>query len=89
MILDILIGIIAATLTTSSFVPQLIKAYRSKRLDDISPYLMLLFSTGALLWLLYGMYRNDHVIIISNILALILNLTLLYMRVRYATKSGI
>ncbi len=89
MILDTLIGIIAATLTTSSFVPQLIKAYRSKRLDDISPYLMLLFSTGALLWLLYGMYRNDPVIIIANILALILNLTLLYMRVRYATKSSI
>lgn len=87
MILDTLIGIIAATLTTSSFVPQLIKAYRSKRLDDISPYLMLLFSTGALLWLLYGMYRNDHVIIIANILALILNLTLLYMRVMYAKSS--
>ncbi len=87
MILDTLIGIIAATLTTSSFVPQLIKAYRSKRLDDISPYLMLLFSTGALLWLLYGMYRSDHVIIIANILALILNLTLLYMRVMYAKSS--
>lgn len=89
MILDTLIGIMAAILTTSSFIPQLIKAYRSKRLNDISPYLMLLFSTGALLWLLYGMYRNDHVIIIANILALILNLTLLYMRVRYATKSSI
>ncbi len=87
MILDTIIGIIAATLTTSSFIPQLIKAYRSKRLDDVSPYLMLLFSNGALLWLLYGIYRNDPVIITSNIFALILNLILLYMRVRYSNEK--
>jgi len=48
MILDTVIGIIAATLTTSSFIPQLIRAYRSKRIEDVSPYLMLLFSSGAL-----------------------------------------
>jgi|LJSS01.1.fsa_nt_gb MtN3 and saliva related transmembrane protein len=88
MILDTVIGIIAATLTTSSFIPQLIRAYRSKRIEDVSPYLMLLFSSGALLWLLYGMYRNDAIIITANIFALAFNIILLYMRVRYVAKGN-
>jgi len=85
MILDTVIGIVAATLTTSSFIPQLIRAYRSKRIEDVSPYL---FSSGALLWLLYGMYRNDAIIITANIFALAFNIILLYMRVRYVEKGN-
>jgi MtN3 and saliva related transmembrane protein len=51
---DSLIGICAAFLTTLSFVPQIIKAHHTRRMKDVSRYLMILFTTGSILWIIYG-----------------------------------
>lgn len=84
MLIDTMIGMIAAVLTTSSFIPQIFKAYKRKRLDDLSPYLMLLFIAGASMWLIYGIFREDAIIVVANVLALAFNSTLLLMKVMYA-----
>ncbi|MCS6767260.1 MAG: lipid-A-disaccharide synthase N-terminal domain-containing protein [Candidatus Nitrosocaldus sp.] len=83
---DTIIGMIAAVLTTSSFIPQIFKAYRSKSMDDVSPYLMLLFIAGASMWLVYGIFKADPVIIVANILALAFNMTLLLMKLIYSRR---
>src|ERR1700693_4194964 len=51
---DSIIGISAAFLTTLSFLPQIVKAYRTRRMKDVSRYLMILFTTGSILWIIYG-----------------------------------
>lgn len=84
--IDTMIGMIAAVLTTSSFIPQIFKAYRSKRLDDLSPYLMLLFIAGASMWFIYGVFKADIIIVVANMLALAFNSTLLIMKVVYANR---
>ncbi|MEM4350286.1 MAG: SemiSWEET transporter [Candidatus Nitrosocaldus sp.] len=84
LLIDTMIGMIAAILTTSSFIPQIFKAYKRKRLDDLSPYLMLLFIAGASMWLIYGLFKVDAIIVVANVLALAFNLTLLLMKVMYA-----
>lgn len=84
MLIDTMIGMIAAVLTTSSFIPQIFKAYKRKRLDDLSPYLMLLFIAGASMWLIYGIFKADAIIVAANVLALAFNSTLLLMKVMYA-----
>lgn len=89
MLIDTMIGMIAAVLTTSSFIPQIFKAYRSKRLDDLSPYLMLLFISGASMWLIYGIFKADPIIVVANVFALAFNLTLLLMKFMYASKKAI
>lgn len=81
------IGVIAATLTTSSFLPQMIKAYRTKSMGDVSPYLMAVFGTGTMFWLAYGVFKNDWVIIGANALGTAFNMTLLYMKFAYKKKS--
>jgi MtN3 and saliva related transmembrane protein len=81
-----LIGSLAATLTTGSFVPQMVKAYRTKKMGDVSPYLMALFASGTTLWLAYGIFKADWVIIIANALGTAFNLILLYMK--YVYKSS-
>ena len=53
-ILTSLIGFIAATLTTIAFLPQVIKVWKSRSAKDISLGMYFLFSTGVLLWLIYG-----------------------------------
>jgi MtN3 and saliva related transmembrane protein len=56
---DSLIGISAALLTTLSFLPQIVKAYRTRRMKDVSRYLMILFTTGSILWIIYGIIHDD------------------------------
>lgn len=81
------VGSMAAALTTGSFVPQLIRAYRTKKMQDVSPYLMALFASGTTLWLAYGVFREDWVIIGANATGTSLNLALLYMKRLYRRSS--
>jgi MtN3 and saliva related transmembrane protein len=81
------VGSLAAALTTGSFVPQLVRALRTKRMHDVSPYLMALFASGTTLWLAYGIFREDWVIIGANTTGTALNLALLYLKYHYRRSS--
>ncbi len=83
-----MIGVAAAALTTSSFLPQIVKAYRTKSMEDVSRYLMSMFATGTVLWMVYGIFKGDLVIIGANATATAFNIILLYMKVAYGTKSA-
>jgi MtN3 and saliva related transmembrane protein len=82
-----IIGGAAASLTTSSFLPQIIKAYRTKNMEDVSQYLMSFFATGTVLWIIYGTFKNDVVIIAANAIAAAFNIVLLYMKFTYGRRS--
>ena len=75
-----LVGSAAACLTTISFLPQIVKGYQTKKMHDVSPYLMALYASGTTLWLAYGIFKDDWVIIIANALGTAFNLLLLYMK---------
>ncbi len=80
------IGVAAAAFTTSSFVPQIIRAFRTKSMRDVSRYLMLFFSTGTVLWMAYGIFKSDPVIIGANGVATGLNAVLLIMKFNFGRK---
>jgi MtN3 and saliva related transmembrane protein len=72
-----LIGFLAATLTTVSFVPQVIKIWKTNDTEAISLEMFLLFSLGVIVWLIYGILRNDIVIILANVITLSMSLYIL------------
>ncbi len=78
-----LIGIIAGILVLSSFIPQLHKAYKTKRMLDVSIYLMTLIASGMFLWVIYGIIRKDPVIIGTNAAGFILNIILMTLKLKY------
>lgn len=82
-----IIGVVAAGLTTSSFLPQILKAYRTKSMEDVSRYLMSFFATGTLIWMIYGIFRDDWVIVGANATASAFNVILLYMKFAYRKKT--
>jgi MtN3 and saliva related transmembrane protein len=61
-----LIGAVAGTLTTIAFVPQVLKTWRTKRADDVSMGMLLLFTTGVLLWMIYGLMTGAVPVIAAN-----------------------
>ena len=81
-----IVGIVAACLTSFGFVPQVRKIWVTKRVQDVSPMTMFQLGAGNSLWLLYGVFRDDWVIIGANIIAIsifIVGLFLFYLyRVR-------
>ncbi|HIH06797.1 MAG TPA: hypothetical protein HA236_00825 [Candidatus Nitrosotenuis sp.] len=79
-----ILGIIAAALVTSSFIPQIVRGYRTKHLDDVSYWLMITICIGMSLWIGYGIIKNDFVIIGANISTIILNMILVVMKFRYS-----
>lgn len=81
-----LLGIAAGSLTTVAFVPQVVKTWRTKSGDDISTGMFLLFATGVVLWLLYGVALQAAPIVIANSITLILALAIIVLKVRYRNR---
>lgn len=81
-LIDIL-GFVAATLTTTAFLPQLIKTWKTKSAGDVSLEMLIIFCTGVFLWLLYGVYIQSWPVIAANFMTLIFNLLILSLKIRY------
>lgn len=78
-----ILGTVAGALTTVSFVPQVVKIWKSKSAGDISFGMFSLFSTGILLWLIYGILIGARPIIVANSITLLLALAIVAMKIRY------
>jgi len=77
------LGLIAAVCSTFSFLPQVIKVWRTRSTQDISREMFLLIVTGAVLWLAYGLIRQDIPLIAADFASLFFASTILYFKVRY------
>lgn len=72
-----IVGIIAAILTTAAFIPQVYKTWRSKLVDELSMGMYLVFLTGVVCWLIYGVLIHSFAIILANSVTGILVITLI------------
>ncbi len=77
------LGLLAGVLTTLSFLPQVIKAWKSRSTRDISLGMFLMFCTGVLLWIIYGILVADAPVIAANVLTFLLAATILILKLRY------
>ncbi|MEJ2361151.1 MAG: SemiSWEET transporter [Gammaproteobacteria bacterium] len=75
-------GTLAGTFTTIAFIPQVVKAWTSKSTRDISLWMFLLFSSGVLLWLIYGVLLHAMPIIAANGITLSLSASILVMKLK-------
>ncbi len=81
-----LIGYVAAVLTTTAFVPQVLHTWRTRSVDDVSLGMYLAFTTGIGLWLVYGVLDNAWPLILANSLTFALALSILAMKIRYGSR---
>ena len=78
-----LIGLAAATFTTVAFVPQALKAWRTRSTKDVSLSMFVLMVTGIVLWLSYGVLLGDLPLIVANVAALGLAAAILACKLRF------
>jgi len=77
-----IIGIIAASLTTSGFIPQVYKIYKEKNAKGVSLTMYLILFVGVLLWLVYGILIGSLSIIIANSVTALLQLCVIIYKLK-------
>jgi MtN3 and saliva related transmembrane protein len=78
-----IIGFVAAVFTTSGFLPQVYKIFRTKSTKDISFAMYMVLAIGTLLWLLYGIMIKELPIIVANSISLSLISAIIVLKVKY------
>ncbi|MEL7540612.1 MAG: SemiSWEET transporter [Pseudomonadota bacterium] len=77
-----MIGLVAAMLTTISFLPQTLMVLRTGRTDGISLCMYALFTAGVAGWLAYGLLVGSLPVILANAITLALAATILALKLR-------
>lgn len=82
-----ILGLVAASLTTGSFLPQAILAIKTRNTDGISLAMYALFTTGVALWFVYGIMVVSWPVIIANFITFLLAASILTLKLRNEAKS--
>ncbi|WP_026836592.1 SemiSWEET family sugar transporter [Gillisia sp. JM1] len=78
-----IIGLAAGLCTTVAVIPQIKKAWETKKVEDVSPTMFSILIVGIFLWVVYGVLKNDIPIIATNSISLTLNGIMLYLMLKY------
>ena len=78
-----ILGLVAGTITSITFLPQVIKIWKTKSAKDLSLMMLLLLMLGVILWLAYGLLVMDAAIIYTNSMVLAMSLIMLYFKLRF------
>lgn len=79
-------GLIASLTASIGFLPQVIKTWRTKKTRDISPYMIILWATSAISWMIYGLPKKDIYIVGTNAFIFALTVILLTFKLKYKKK---
>lgn len=81
-----IIGFVAAILTTSAFLPQVYKTWKTKDVSGLSLPMLLIFFAGIIGWLVYGYFINSPSMIMANAITLVSAFLLIYFKLKYSKK---
>lgn len=79
----LIIGLTGAALTTFAFLPQSIKAIKSRHTKDLSLATLVMMDAGVFCWLVYGFLIGDIPIIAANSISIFIISITLYLKLRY------
>ena len=82
------LGFIAGALTSTGYLPQIVKGYATKRMHDVSLLMPSVLCLGMALWMVYGIAREDTAIIVANVVGTTLTVVLVCMKVFYDRRNG-
>ena len=81
------IGFLAAFVGTQVMLPQIIKTIKTKRVDDLSLLMLVVYLLNCSLWLAYGLLISAWPVIICNSIALIISIVQLILKFKYGRKN--
>ena len=83
---ETIIGILGAVLSSLSFLPQVIKIWKTKSADDLSMPTIVLLAANAATWLTYGVIKDAMPLAITNALMLTMLLVIIFFKIKFKAK---
>lgn len=83
---QLVIGIVAGTLTAISATPQIVKVLHTKKVEHISPVMFVILAFGNATWCWYGINLEDWPIIVTNAFSLLMALSMIALKIRYRER---
>lgn len=81
------IGLFAALMTTISFIPQVIKSWKTKSVEDVSMIMYVILMTGQFSWLVYGILIKSLPLILSDFIVFVLTIIMLFFKFKYKKQK--
>ena len=78
-----ILGLAAGVLTTIAFLPQMLQIWQTKSAKDVSYVMLIVYMSGLLLWLVYGIILGALPVILANGVTLCFNLIILWLKIKY------
>ncbi len=78
-----ILGLVAAVMTTSGFLPQIIKTWKTKDVSSLSLPMYLVLCTGMVLWLIYGVLTHSFALVAANTVSASLTLWIVFFILKY------
>ena len=79
----LILGLVAAFLTTFAYLPQSIKTIKTKHTKDLSLHTIIMLELGLISWLCYGLAISDIPIIAANTVSIVFMSIILIMKIKY------
>ena len=77
------LGYLAGLITAFTFLPQVLKTWKTKSAKDVSLAMFVIALTNQILWLAFGILREDPVIIITNAVMLLMTGLMISLKLKY------
>jgi MtN3 and saliva related transmembrane protein len=87
-LIETIIGVTAALLSSLSYIPQVKKVRAGQPTNDLSRHTLITLTAGLLLWVVYGAFRADWIIIAANLVGTGLTGFVLFHKLRERRRSG-
>ena len=81
------VGLVATGFTTASFVPQVVRTWRTRDVSGISLPTYLIITVGLALWLVYGLMRGDLPLTVANAVMVVLTGAITVMKIRFGQSA--
>ena len=81
-------GFIASFTSVISLLPQIIKSYKTKSVDDISLAMIINFVICSISWVIYGLLTESQSVWITNVIMSIFSIIMLVLKIKYNRNNG-
>ena len=79
-----LLGFVAGAITSMGFIPQLIRGYKTKKLDDVSYFMPAVLVIGMTLWFTFGYFSHSLAVMVANAFGVGCCIILILLKKRYS-----
>ncbi|MBI2655323.1 hypothetical protein HYX06_02770 [Candidatus Woesearchaeota archaeon] len=78
-----IIGYLGGIFIMISFVPQVIKSYKTRSVADLSLWMIIATLIGTIFWIIYGYFIKSSPVLVMNIIFGIIVLYQLFLKIKY------